>query len=55
MKKRCDALLIALLGKDLAPKWWESRNKAFDGKTPAEQWGIDPQSVYDYLIFYVSK
>jgi hypothetical protein len=55
MKKRCDVLLIALVGKDLAPKWWDSRNKAFDDKTPSEQWEIDPQSVYDYLMFYVYK
>jgi hypothetical protein len=46
---------MAMLGKEMAPKWWDSPNKAFDLKTPNEQWQIDPESVYDYLMFYASK
>lgn len=54
-RKRCEVLVIALLGKKLAEKWWESPNKAFDQRTPEEQWQLDPESVYDYLMFYASK
>lgn len=50
LQNRCDALLIALVGKeDLVSKWWNSQNKAFD-KTPREQFDKDPKSVYNYLM-----
>lgn len=55
MRKRCDALLIAMLGKNLAPQWWHSRNKAFDGKTPEEHWKENPKDVYDYVMYCASK
>ena len=50
MKQRCDALLIAMLGKTAAPEWWDSRNKAFDMLTAREQWDKDPTVVYKYLM-----
>jgi hypothetical protein len=55
MRKRCDALLTALLGKKMVLAWWNSKNKAFDGKTPEEHWKENSQSVYDYLMYHVSK
>ena len=50
IRKNCELLAIALLGKNTAKKWWESPNKAFDLNTPNQQWEIDPQSVYQYLL-----
>jgi hypothetical protein len=55
MRKRSEALVIALVGKNLASSWWSSANKAFDGKTPEEHWKVDPEDVYDYLMYYASK
>lgn len=49
-KQRSIALVIAMVGKDLADRWWESPNKAFDGRTPAGQWIVDYESVYKYLM-----
>jgi hypothetical protein len=50
MKQRCDLLLQAMVGPNLVEKWWQSRNKAFDMKTAKEQFDIDPQVVYNYLM-----
>lgn len=49
-KERSLVLLTAMLGSELAYEWWNRSNKAFDGRTPAEQWQIDYESVYQYLI-----
>lgn len=50
MKQRSVALVIAMVGKDLADKWWSSPNKAFNDMTPAGQWIKDHESVYNYLM-----
>lgn len=50
MRKRSEALVIAMIGKDLAPKWWDGQNKAFELRTPNQQWEIDPTEVYAYLM-----
>jgi hypothetical protein len=50
LKKRCDWLLTAMLGKDGVEAWWQSPNKAFDMKTAQEQLDIDPEVVYNYLM-----
>lgn len=55
MKRRSDVLLTALVGKELVEKWWESGNKAFDLKTPYEQWQIDPTVVYNYLMTHAQR
>jgi hypothetical protein len=52
LRLKCDALLIALLGKEMAPKWWKSPNRAFDGKTPDIVFSIDPEEVYKYLTLH---
>ena len=49
-RKRCDCILIATLGAVNVDKWWNSRNKHWDMRTPNEQWEIDYKSVYDYLM-----
>jgi len=54
-RKQCDALLIALLGKETAPKWWQSSNKAFDMKRPEDIWNTDYEKIYQYLVNYALK
>lgn len=49
-RKRSEALAIALLGEQVAKQWWNSSNKAFDMKTPNQQWKQDYLTVYNYLM-----
>jgi hypothetical protein len=46
--------LYAMLGRvELVDGWWDSPNKAFDGKTPDEvyQTGVDGRKrVFEYVI-----
>lgn len=55
LKLRCDEMLEAMVGIPTAAKWWNSPNKAFDMKTPKEQWEENPQSVYVYLFNYLQR
>lgn len=41
-----------VVGKELATVWWNGPNKAFGGKTPNEQWNIEPDEVFRYLASY---
>lgn len=50
MRWRSEALIIALVGKTSAKLWWDSKNKAFGDITPEEQWLIEPEKVYNYLM-----
>jgi hypothetical protein len=50
MKSKYDGLLMALLGKEaLVERWWVSKNKAFDMKTPLEMYAEDANRVDQYL------
>jgi hypothetical protein len=49
LKKRCDILLLSMVGKDFVERWWNGYNKAFN-QTPQKQFDENPQSVYNYLI-----
>ena len=50
LRKRCEALLLAMLGEELAEKWWTSSNKAFCGDTPEQKYSVAPNAVYAYLM-----
>ena len=50
MQSRSEALVISLVGKAMAPKWWESQNKAFNLETPTEHFKKHPEVVYNYLM-----
>jgi len=50
LRKRCDSLLTVLMGKNNIESWWNSKNKNWVMKTPNEQWEIDYESVYNYLM-----
>jgi hypothetical protein len=50
MKAKYDKMLMALLGKEsLVEKWWVSKNKAFDMKTPLEMYAEDSNRVDQYI------
>lgn len=51
-KARCDALVIAMVGAELANGWWNSPNKAFNGQTPKE---APLEVVYSYLMGYAGR
>jgi hypothetical protein len=53
-KKQCDAILLALVGSSAVEQWWSSTNRAFDNRTPQEQWTQDYIVVYHYLMAQVS-
>lgn len=44
------ALNYLLGSSELKEKWWASRNKAFDMKTPTEVYNTDPSRVSEYII-----
>lgn len=50
LRARSEALVVALVGAQLATQWWNSANKAFEGQTPAEQFDKNPERVYSYLM-----
>lgn len=50
LRARSEALVIALVGKSMASKWWTSPNKAFEGQTPQEQFDRNAERVYGYLM-----
>ena len=54
-KQRSIVLVIALVGVELADKWWSNPNKAFDMRTPAGMWVEDYHKVYEYLMRAASK
>ena len=50
MRQRCEALVVAMVGQNLANKWWTGSNKAFDGDTPEQIYSVAPSAVYAYLM-----
>lgn len=55
LRQRCDWLLTAMLGRDGVEAWWQSPNRAFDMRTAREQFELDPQRVYRYLMDSVDR
>lgn len=50
LKQRANALVKALVGSEqYVNKWWTGPNKAFDNKTPLDEWATNPRKVYEYL------
>jgi len=52
MRRRSETLVIALVGLQQAPIWWNSSNLAFHHLTPAMAFETDPEQVYNYLMNY---
>jgi hypothetical protein len=53
MRKRCDGMLLSMLGVEATAHWWNSKNAAFNNKTPEESWSNDPDSVYRHIVGHV--
>lgn len=53
MRRRCEAMILSMVGAEMAPDWWNSRNYAFDGSTPNEMFEQDPERVYSYISGYI--
>ena len=47
LRARSEALVIALVGKELAEQWWSGANLAFEGQAPSTQ---NIECVYGYLM-----
>ena len=55
MNKQCNQILRALLGSDeLVERWWLTKNRAFDYKTPQEVYATDPNAVKYYVFGQLS-
>lgn len=52
LREKCNILLQSLIGVELTEHWWTSHNKEFD-QTPKQQFDINPESVYNYLLKHV--
>jgi hypothetical protein len=50
LKQRCEKMVVWLVGWQNANDWWYTPHMAFDRRTPKEQWLIDPETVYRFLI-----
>jgi hypothetical protein len=50
LKARSEALVIALVGKEMALHWWTGKNRAFEGQTPLEAFEANAERVYGYLM-----
>ena len=50
MRARCEALITAMVGKELVPKWWNRPNRAFGDNTPEQIYSVAPSAVYAYLM-----
>ncbi len=48
-RQRCNELVVAMLGAEMAPKWWVTSNQAFDQQTPESVFDKNPDQVYSYL------
>jgi hypothetical protein len=50
MRIRCEALVTAMVGAELAAAWWNGSNKAFGDDTPEQIYSVAPSTVYNYLM-----
>lgn len=50
MRKRCEVIVTALVGQELADQWWNGPNRAFGGDTPEQMYSVTPSVVYAYLM-----
>ena len=50
MRARCEALVTAMVGQELADQWWTGANRAFGGDTPEQIYSVAPSAVYAYLM-----
>lgn len=44
------ALVMSMVGENMADEWWKSPNKAFDMQTPDQVWVQDYERIFNYLM-----
>jgi Protein of unknown function (DUF2384) len=49
-KKIADQLVKSMVGAEHLDTWWNSPNRAFDNRTPLQQWELGSDSVVNYLM-----
>jgi len=55
LRARLDRVLGSMLGsEDLVRRWWDSPNRAFDMRAPAEVFDTEPDAVVSYILGHVS-
>ena len=52
LKSICNDLVIGLVGEENSTLWWSSPNKAFQNRTPDEQWEKGSDQVINYLMHH---
>jgi hypothetical protein len=45
-----DQLVASMVGEQLVTDWWASPNRAFDDRTPEQQWAKGSDQVVFYLM-----
>jgi hypothetical protein len=45
-------LVTRMVGEQQADAWWASPNRAFDHRTPEEQWTSGSDAVVNYLMHH---
>ena len=45
-------LVASMVGADLVDSWWASPNRAFEGRTPEQQWTTGSDAVVNYLMHH---
>lgn len=50
IQQRCEALVVALVGKEHEHNWWLTPLAAFDQQTPEVMFHFAPYIVYEYLM-----
>ena len=43
-------LVASMVGPNLVESWWASPNRAFDDRTPEDQWVMGSDQVVNYLM-----
>jgi hypothetical protein len=51
-KNIANNLVASMVGADHVDAWWNSANKAFDGRTPQAQWDVGSDAVVNYLMHH---
>ena len=52
LKNIANDLVIGLVGEENSTLWWSSPNKAFQNRTPNEQWEKGSDQVINYLMHH---
>lgn len=55
LKQRCERLVLHLVGHRNYYKWWNTPHIAFDRRSPNEQWLMDPETVFRFLVRQSNK